>query len=307
MFGISTAWKSSIISDGHLLLDQLAPTGISGLELEYRLSVTALQQAKSRFADGGWKVLSLHNYCLYPEILPIEQASGDGFSLSSRNPEERRLAVKYSLRTIRYAHQLGARAVVFHLGRVDMIPERDRFFHLFNQGQFQDRAGKEFLDRKLKERHEASNANLSAALYSLEQLIRAAEKLAVRLGIENRYFYDEFPNHDEIATILQRFQGSNIGYWHDVGHGQAQETFGLCRHEQLLTDFATQLIGMHLHDCKQVGYRDHFAPGTGLVDFEMIKKYLAADTIRILEVHPQVSLAEIRQSIIFLKNKGIIS
>ncbi|MDZ7318194.1 MAG: sugar phosphate isomerase/epimerase [candidate division KSB1 bacterium] len=307
MFGISTIWRSSIISDGQQLLEALAPTGIGGLELEYRLTKAAFQQIRTQLKNGAWKVLSLHNYCPHPEILPIEKASGDAFSLSSTNAEQRRLAVKYSLRTIRQARELGARAVVFHLGSVAMNPEHDRWFRLYQQGQFQDQEGKNFVASKLGQRRAASPAQMSAALRSLEQLNRAAEKYGVQLGIENRYFYDEFPNFEEMVVILERFQGSHIGYWHDVGHGQTQETFGLCRHEELLKTFAPRLIGMHLHDCKEIGYRDHYAPGSGLVDFDMIKKYLTADAIRILEVQPQVSLAEVQQAIAFLKTKGIIS
>lgn len=307
MFGISTAWKSSLINDGHHLLDALEQTGIVGLELDYRLTATAFKQIQSRLANGPWKVLSLHNYCPHPDILPVEKASADAFSLSSRNAEERRLAIKYTLRTIRHAHELDARAVVLHLGSVDMDPEQDRWYQLFKQGQFQDQEGRKFVDQKLNQRRTASPAQMTAALRSLEQLNRAAEKYGIHLGIENRYFYDEFPNFEEMTTILQRFQGSHIGYWHDVGHGQTQETFGLCRHEQLLKTFAPRLIGIHLHDCKEIGYRDHYAPGSGLVDFDMIKKYLPDHAIRILEVQNKVSVNEIRQSVTFLKHKGIIA
>jgi sugar phosphate isomerase/epimerase len=305
MFGISTAYKSPEIRDGNTLLDELEKTGIPGVELDYRLTVDAFEVITRRLKNGSLKVLSLHNYCPHPEVLPIENASGDAFWLSAIDEQERKLAVKYSLRTLRNAHDLGARIVVFHLGRIGVERDRERWFELYQQGKFQDADGKEFFDRTLAERERAKAPYWNALLKSIEALNKEAEKLNISIGAENRY-WDDFPNFNEIGILLDYFKGGKIGYWHDVGHAQAQETFGLCDHEKFLQAYSSQLVGTHLHDCKETGYNDHFAPGTGFIDYDMIKKYLPEHAIRIIEAHPKVSAEELQQGIEFLKRKGIV-
>lgn len=306
MFGLSTSWKSFGIRDGNRLIDELEKTGIPGIELEYRITVEAFNQIKKRLKSSSLKVLSIHNYCPHPEILPIEEASGDAFCLSTTDEDERKLAVRYSLRTIWNAHELGAKAIVFHLGKIGMERERERWFKLFDNGRFQDGEGRRFFNRKLKERDKARQPYFEALLKSLEVLNREAEKLNIFIGVENRYYWDQLPNYAEIGEIMDLFEGGKIGYWHDVGHAQAQETFGLCQHEKLLKTYSNKIIGIHLHDSQEIGYNDHFAPGSGLIDFDMIKKYLPDYAIGIIEAHPKVTIDELEQSIKFLKSKGIV-
>ncbi|HEX9971589.1 MAG TPA: TIM barrel protein, partial [bacterium] len=131
MFGISTAYKSPEISDGNKLIDELEKTGVPGVELDYRLTVDAFDKIRRRLKNGSLQVLSLHNYCPHPEILPIENACGDAFWLSAIDDAERQLAVKYSLRTLHNAQELGAEAVVFHLGRIGIIRKDREWFELF--------------------------------------------------------------------------------------------------------------------------------------------------------------------------------
>jgi sugar phosphate isomerase/epimerase len=306
MFGISSSWKSPEISDGNRLIDEIEKTGIPGIELEYRLSRDTFGQIKNRLKNDSLKVLSLHNYCPHPNILPIDKASGDAFWLSSIDEAERKLAVQYSLRTIRNASELGVNAVVLHLGKVSIEREKHRWFELYDNGKFQDKEGKEFFNQKLKEREQEKKPYFDALLKSVEELNIEAEKLNIWLGAENRFHWDQFPNFEEIGIILDYFKGGKIGYWHDVGHAQAQETFGLGKHEKFLKTYSKHLIGIHLHDSQQIGYNDHFAPGSGMIDFDMIRKYLPESAIRIIEVHPKVSFNELQRGVQFLKEKNII-
>jgi sugar phosphate isomerase/epimerase len=307
MFGISTAYKSPEISDGDQLIDELEKTGVPGVELDYRLTVAAFDKIARRLKNGSLQVLSLHNYCPHPEILPIEKACGDAFWLSAIDEQERQLAVKYSLRTLHNAHELGAGAVVFHLGRIGIVRKNKEWFDLIKTGKFWEPDGRAFVDRTLAERESAKEPYWNALLNSLEALNREAEKLNISIGVENRYYWDDFPNFKEIGILLEMFEGGKLGYWHDVGHAQAHETFGLCGHEQFLQAYSSHLVGLHLHDCKETGYNDHFAPGTGFIDYEMIKRYLPDQAIRIIEAHPKVSAEELQQGIAFLKSKGIVT
>lgn len=304
MFGISTVWQSKNSATGEELIKKLEDTGIPGVELEYRITSEKFEQIKKALKSSSLKVLSIHNYMPHPEILPDDKASGDALLLSSTDEDERKLAVKYTLRSIRNAHDLEAGAVVLHLGKVDMPKERGQFFDIFDSGGFKDEAGKQFLSKKLKERDAKQPKNFDAVLYSLDQLNEEAIKLNIMLGAENRYYFTEIPNYEEVGLILNTFYGGNIGYWHDCGHAQAAHVFGLKSHETFLKAYSDHLVGMHLHDCK--GYNDHIAPGQGDIDFDMIQKYLHDDVIRIIEVNRHVESADLKNGVTYLKSKNII-
>ena len=46
MYGLSTSWKSRIITNGLQLFNELQKTGIPGLELEYRITKEMFNEFK---------------------------------------------------------------------------------------------------------------------------------------------------------------------------------------------------------------------------------------------------------------------
>jgi sugar phosphate isomerase/epimerase len=62
-----------------------------------------------------------------------------------------------------------------------------------------------------------------------------------------------------------------------------------------LKRYATQIVGMHIHDTR--AGRDHLAPGQGSTDFAMLAAYLRPDTIRTLELNRQVTVSEITHAL----------
>ena len=248
--------------------------------------------------------MSLHNFFPHPEILPSNKASGDAFLLSSLDNDERKKAIKYAIHTINCANELEAGAVVFHLGKIDIDFNRKKWLQLFDDDKINSFEGESFFENLFNKRSLHQKSYLDAVLFSIDEIHDVAIKQNVKMGIENRYYLHEIPDINEIDTILNKFEGGNIGYWHDCGHAQTRETFGLTKHEDFLKKYSDKLIGIHLHDC--IGYKDHIAPGTGEIDFDMIKKYLSDDVIKILELHNNVSLEELHESISFLKLRGII-
>ena len=300
MFGLSSVWKSAKTKDGFQILNEYEKIGVPGIELEYRITAEMFEQVKKGIRSSSLQILSLHNYCPHPEILPLEKRSGDALMLTATDKNERKLAVKYSKRTIQNAADLEAKAVVFHIGRIlGMEREEEQWFALLEKSKFKDSEGQKFFNQTMRKREQVKQPYFDAVLKSLDELNEEAIKRGIELGIENRYYWDEFPNIDEVEVILNYFRGGNLGYWHDVGHAQAHETYGLTTHEEFLKRYAGQLIGCHLHDCKEAGYRDHFAPGTGWINYDMIQKYLPENAIRIIEVHPKVTAGELRDGIQF--------
>jgi len=308
MFGLSTVWKSTRVKDGYSLLNEVEKMGVPGIELEYRITAEMFDEIRRAIRSTSLKILSLHNYCPHPEILPLDQRSGDALMLTALDNDERALAVKYSRRTIQNAAELGASAVVFHIGRILALErEEERWFSLLSTGNFKDPEGQEFFSKTMRERESLKGPYFDAVLKSLDALNEEAVRRDVVIGVENRFYWDEFPDVDEVGVILDYFRGGNLGYWHDVGHAQAHESYGMATHEEFLSRYSDRLVGCHLHDCQQVGYHDHFAPGSGLIDYDMVKKYLPERAIRIIEVQPKVASDELQRGIQFLLEKGIVN
>jgi len=298
MLGISTCWWSKRVFNGDEIISDTLRLGLKDVELEYRISNAVFKQMKPRLKEI-LRVLSIHNFFPLPDDIPPTTASGDLFLLSSPDSDERSRAVRYSIRTIEHAQDLGAKAVVFHLGRVDMPDPTQDFFKLYRNGRIGEREGMTLIEEQRAIRQASKKKNLDAVLLSLEKLNKEAEKKGIFLGIENRYHFHEIPDFEEIELILREFKGGNIRYWHDVGHAKVQENIGLSSQRDLLDAYSEDMIGIHFHDVR--GLDDHLAPGQGEIDFNEIKPFIKSSIIKILEVHPKVSRYELHKGIRLLK------
>jgi sugar phosphate isomerase/epimerase len=141
-------------------------------------------------------------------------------------------------------------------------------------------------------------------LRSLDAIAPIAEQMGIRLGIESRYFYSQFPSFEEIGILLQEFSGSSIGYWHDCGHTHHAEYCGLGSTAEYLQTFGSRLVGVHLHDSH--AWTDHQIPSPdGDLDFDQIKPYLSTDTIRVLELSKKCPLDQINNGLDYLRLQGL--
>jgi sugar phosphate isomerase/epimerase len=298
MLAVSTCWKSWDAGSGDEILGPILDAGVNAIELEYRISEAIYKEMLPLLKRERPAVVSVHNYFPLLAHLRSSNASGDAFLLSSIEKDERESAVKHTLRTLEYAHDVGARAVVLHMGKTLMDDGFERLKEECDDGTLEEEATQDYVEALKKERKRAGRKHLDAALFSLDRLWRPAERLGLRLGIENRYHLREVPSADELDVILARFEGGNIGYWHDVGHAAVQESLYKVGHEELLSRFSARLIGVHLHDAE--GARDHQAPGKGTIDFEMVNKHLPSDAIHVVELDPHVTPEELEEGMQFL-------
>ncbi|MDY6971593.1 MAG: TIM barrel protein [Thermodesulfobacteriota bacterium] len=292
MLGISTCWWSNPSLSGDGIVADILELGFRGVELEYRITSSQYHEMKP-LLKKDITVLSIHNFFPKPDDPRIKKGGGDLFLLSSTDRDERSKALEFTIRTIEHANDLEARAVVLHLGRVDMPNPIERFRELFESSKTKNAEGLEFIEEQRDLRKSNKRKNLDAVLFSLDRLNREAEKHGVFLGIENRYYFHEIPNFEEIGIILREFEGGRLRYWHDVGHARALENLGVCTQRDILETYSNGMIGTHLHDIK--GLDDHFAPGQGEIDFEEIKPFIKPDMIKIIEVHPKVDRDQLMQ------------
>jgi len=299
MLGISTVWKSGEFKDGQKLMESLASLGFREIELEYRISADTFNGIKQFLkTTNEVKIASIHNFFPIPDI--HETGGADIFHFSAENADERSLAVKYAIKTIQIAADLGARAVVLHLGRVHMDTLSLELFRLLDDGL----SGSDKFVSKRDElrmlRDRKKGKTLDMMLQSMDEIQKAADKYDINIGIENRYFFEECPNFEEMGVIFEKFGGGRIGYWHDAGHAQVQENLGFVTVADLLSICGKFLVGFHLHDVR--GYSDHHVPGIGEVDFDLLKKYMKKDTVKIMEIHPRETEKDLMDGVAFLKN-----
>lgn len=304
MVAVSTGWKSGKAESGDEIIGPVLNARIEAIELEYRVTEKIFKEMLPALKRGKPCVVSVHNYCPIPPDLGRHQASGDVFSLSSLQKEERELAVKYTLRTLETAHEVGAKAVVLHMGTTDMDDGFVRLKEELEERESDDAFDEAYIQSLLEIRERAGKRHLDAALFSLDRLWRPAERFGIALAIENRYHLREIPNAEELAVLFNRFEGGNVGYWHDVGHASVQENLYGIGHEHLLSRFSANLIGIHLHDAK--GTVDHLVPGHGTVDFKMVREFLRPDTILVIEPGPDVTRDDLVSGIGFLEEKKVL-
>ena len=301
MLGISTSWQSGGSATAEGMLAALKNLDVTGIELSYSISEDRYQQLTTLLKRSGLKAVSVHNYFPIPSARSESKGSGDLFLLSSSDSEERRNAIRFTMKSIEHAGELGAAAVILHCGFVEMDHQMQVLYEYFSSNQLGSEEAQIFIQNKLVERDRRKPEHLENLLYSLDRLLPVAEKQGVLLGLENRYHYHELPGLDDFGEIFANFEGAPIGYWHDTGHAHANEVLGLIPKKSLLQSYSDQLIGIHLHDA--IGLDDHIPPGSGEIDFKALKPFLKTDTIKVIELKPGIPESKVSEGIQFIRDK----
>ena len=301
MIALSTLWNSTEVENGWDMLSQIRDMGFEAVELDCHLTGAALNEMKPLLGRDV-QVVSVHNFCPVPHILPTEMAGSDVFLLSADDKEERRRAVEHTIQTIELADSVDSRIVICHLGYVDIIDPTERLIELHNKGEKESSDFESLLEEAKDRRAAEQQRNLDAALFSLDRLISRAESLDISIGIENRRELRQIPDFHEIEIILSEFRGANVAYWHNTGYAQTQSDLGIVSHEELLKAYSDRMVGIHLQDAKAGA--DHLAPGAGDVDFKMVNEYLPQDAVEVMQLTSAVTREEITEALSHLEGLG---
>lgn len=300
MLALSTSWKSKGLINGEILVQALERFDVSGTELDYRIKEAVFRQMKKPLKQSGLRVVSIHNYFPIPAVIPHSKGGGDLFLLSHPDREERQRAIQWTIKTIEHANDLEAKTVILHCGYVEMNTETDVLYDYWETDRIHSEEAQAFIRQKLNKLELLKTKHLDGLLFSIDRLIRVAEKQNITLGIENRYHYHELPGFDDFEVLFAEFEGGPVGYWHDTGHAFANEVQTIIPSGALLQTYSDKLIGVHLHDA--IGLEDHLAPGTGKIDFKSIKPFLRNDTLLVVELKPGTSDSAVSQGIQFVKD-----
>ena len=289
--GLSTSWNGPGGNPAQLL-EQDRGLGFRRIEAYAHFTLDALRALAAAAAECGMHIGSLHGPC------PVAQPpTGDW--LASTNPSESSRAVDAHRRTIDAAAEVGAKAIVVHLGNTGVASRQASIFDTIGRFGRLSIEHVRLRDSAWKEREASKGPHLDAALRSIRALGEHALGTGVRLGVECRDGYHEIPSLDEFAQVLETCAGLPVGYWHDAGHGAKLDYLGFLEHEEFLRRYGAQIVGVHIHDTQNG--RDHLAPGNGSTDFSMLARYLRPKTIRTLELHRSVIATDISRALDLLE------
>lgn len=278
MITISTAWNATRHTSGEMIIRELQHLGFASFELSVKLTEAKLLEIESILLQI--EVASLHNFCPVPHGSG-ENGGGDFYYLSSPDPAERKRAIDASAKTIDWAKRLGARAVVFHFGRVEMPDQFGRIWPLRLAGQHAE--ADRLLAEDLALREERKAPFLEAALESARDLVEIAAG-EVLIGVETRYHYTEIPSIDEIQDFMGVVGPGQGGYWHDFGHAEINDFVRAARHEDYFRRYGPRTVGMHIHDVDD-NHQDHGSLTCGTIDFEKLLPMVPKDALAVLEIH----------------------
>ena len=294
--------STSLLEDysGKEIITKAKNLGFSLIELAFRLKPNQVAEIVKYGPVEGVQISSLHNYVPEPPELEGE------LRLSDLDESNRNRAIELTKGTIRLAADIGARAVVMHMGEPRnwnwSTIQRELRQAIFD-GIPQEEIEK-IRQKFIEARKRLPSAYLDSMIMSLDQIAPVASDLGIKLGIENRYSYGQFPNFEELGILLQEFSGSAIGYWHDCGHAANNKYMGFAHETGNLDAFGNRLVGIHLHDAHD--WHDHQIPApTRDINFKYLLPYIKDDTILVLELAKSAPHESIHSGIEYLNNMGI--
>ena len=297
---LSTSWNAFRHTDGFSLINEIKDLGFDSVELSFNLTSTMVDSVEKLVKGSSVRVASLHNCCPIPAEVARAEALPDYYSMSSGDEAQRRRAIELAKATIDTAVRLNADAVVLHCGRVEIPDRTPDLVALFNKGERHSADFAYLRENIILERESAKKPFLENTLSSLGELNSYASKRKIKLGVETRYYFREIPFFDEIGAILDEFRDSQIHYWHDTGHAQLMANLGFVdSHEEFLKHYGSRMMGVHLHDI--TGCSDHQPPGTGELDFSIIKPYVSESTLTVIEAHQPASGSQLIKAREFLQ------
>lgn len=276
------------------MVNEVRALGFEYIELGHGTRLTLLAGVQEAVAAGEIKISSLHNFC--PTPIGVMGPAPNYYLPSSRDEDERKYAVRHTLRTIDCAAALGAKAVVMHLGLVPMRHYTARVLDLHVRGRADSPKCYRLTEKAIAVRSKKSQRPLDQVYRTLDEVLPRAKEMGVKIGMETRFGIEEIPNEQEAEQILTHFGTETILYWHDVGHAAVKEILGLMSTHAVLNRFRGRTAGMHLQDFHPP-VEDHLPPGFGTFDFGRLTPFITDSMVLAWEIHPHWRADEITEGL----------
>ncbi len=297
-FHLSTNWNTDRHATGEAMIDEILSLGFSGVELGYRLSEIQAEGVHRRVAAGQVKVGSVHAYAPYPIGAPAGHP--ELYLLASRDEDDRAMAIVLLQRTLAFAAEMGAHAVVVHAGRIPIEPASDELIEAAEEDGLDSPRYTKLLRRNQRRRARLARKHLDALCRSLDLLLPRCASLNLTLCLENLPSWEAVPTEEEMLELKQRYPAPSLAYWHDLGHGQVRENLGWIRHRECAERLLPHTVGLHIHDVLPLA-DDHLPPSQGNLPFEAFAFYASAPVLRVFEPDSRVPAAALVASLKYMR------
>lgn len=305
---LSTNWNAKRHESGEALTDEILGLGFDALELGYNTTEEHVKGIRARMAQGAVTVGSVHAYCPVPISAP--HGYPELHLLASPDEDERVLAAVLLGKTRDFAESMGARAVVLHAGRV-FLDSPVPFFRGLGSGRLEAAAEREgsvsspayqrLLRRARLRRARRAEKLMDGFVRSLEKILPAFEKAGLLLCLENLPSIEGFPDEGEIVRLCERFRGSPLRHWHDMGHGQVRAQMGWTGdHVETARALLPITGGAHIHDAAPLMV-DHLPPGEGRIPFPAFSFYAPDSILKVFEPAPDVPPEALSRSLAYVR------
>lgn len=283
------------------MLREIAALGFEYAELSHGIRITLVPGILKAVEEGVIRISSTHNFCPLPT--GVVQAAPNLFEPSAREHREHDQWLRHTKRSLDFAAQVKARALVCHLGSVSFFwfnPARAIRNHLREHpdaGRNGGDAGyRSLVQRSLVKLRKRMGPFWEQTKASVNEVLEYASAKGVKLGFENRERFEELPVDSDYPEFLAGFPANSpVGYWHDTGHADIKEGMGILKHREHLESLRSRTLGFHLHDVNAQG-QDHQAIGAGHIDFAMVSLFWQPEHLLTLELSPRVTIDEVRAS-----------
>jgi sugar phosphate isomerase/epimerase len=283
------------------MLREMADLGFEHIELSHGIRITLVPGILKAVEEGMVKITSTHNFCPLPT--GVVQAAPNLFEPSVAEFREHDQWLRHTKRSIDFAAQVRAKALVCHLGSVTFFwfnPARDVRNYLRDHPDAgrrpDDRNYQGILTKAMTKLRKRMKPFWEQTKSSVNEILDYATQKGVKLGFENREKFEELPLDGDYVEFLAGLPANApAGYWHDTGHADIKEGMGLLRHRDHLGKLKDRLLGFHLHDVSAQG-QDHQAVGTGHIDFKMVSEFWQPGHLLTLELSPRIPVEDVRLS-----------
>jgi sugar phosphate isomerase/epimerase len=299
MYSFSTCWNSHRHVDGRPMLREIRELGFEYAELSHGIRISLVPGILEAVDAGEIKISSLHNFCPLP--IGVMQAAPNLYEFSTDDARDRDLALKHTLKTLEFASRVKAPLVVLHLGRIEMKDYTGKLDKLLEREKSDSPRFKKLKDEALKTCEVKKEKFFARMKETLKQILPEAEKRGLKLGCENRQAMEELPLESDYENFLKELPSSSITYWHDTGHAQIKENFGVIKHTDFLQTMSPRLAGFHIHDVT-FPTRDHTEPGKGSIDFAALKPFVKPEHIKVFEFSPSMPALNAKNGAAHVKN-----
>lgn len=287
-------------ASGEAFARYAAEAGYDAIEVSHS---TPEEKLRGILDSGILPVASIHQPAPHVEI--DGGKSNAELNLASTSRSERARALRHALRSVEWAAEAGAGALVVHLGEVEgsFSGTTAELYRLYRQAGITSNRAAEARSEMEQRRAEAAPANLEAARASLEQLVQAARPHGIVIGLENRLNFHHIPLPQESLALMEGFSPGEVGHWHDTGHGEVLDRLGFLPHQTWFDDLGDRLAGAHVHDVR--GVLDHRAPGTAQLNWAMVAGGLQSLDAITLEIDQREKDGDVRAAPAFLRSVGL--